>query len=73
LTELRRWIASQNQQQRLPVVSVTLNTTLLPPVLHSEPSRTLLSEIKKEGNYILHCKVNNVLCFSDGTWLTEIL
>jgi hypothetical protein len=73
LTELRRRIALQNQQQPLPAVSVTSNTTLLPPVLSSKSSRTLLSEIKEEGNYILHCKVNNVLCFSDDTWPTEIL
>jgi hypothetical protein len=71
LTELRRWIASQKQQQPLPVVPVTLNTTSLPPVLSSEPSRTLLSEMKKEGNYVLLCKVNYVLCLSDDTWLTR--
>jgi len=62
LAELRRWIASQEQQKPLPAV----------PYLCSEPIRALLSEIKKEGNYVLHCKVNNALCFSD-TWLTEIL
>jgi hypothetical protein len=65
LTELRRWIASQKQQQPLPAAPVTSNTALLPPVLSSEPTKTLLNEIKKEGNYVLHCKVNNVLCFSD--------
>jgi hypothetical protein len=65
LTELRRWIASQNQQQPLPVVPVTSNTTLLPSVPSPKPSRTLLSEIKKEGNYVLHCKVLDVHIWSD--------
>jgi hypothetical protein len=53
LTELRRWIASQKQQLRLPAVPVTSNTTFVLPVLSSERNRTLLSEIKREGNYVL--------------------
>jgi hypothetical protein len=38
----------------------------------SEPTETVLSEVKKEGNYVLLCKVNNVLLLYD-IWFTEIL
>lgn len=60
LTVLREWITSKEQQQPLPV-----DPTLLSAVLSSKPSRTLLSEIKEEGNYILRCKVLDVNILSD--------
>jgi hypothetical protein len=63
LAELRTWIAAPDEQNPLPGL----------PYVCAEPIRTPLSGVKKEGNYILHCKVNNALCFSDDTWLTEIL
>jgi hypothetical protein len=63
LAALRVWIAARDQQNPLPAL----------PHVDSEAIRTLLSGIKKAGNYVLQCKVNNALCFSDVTWLTEIL
>lgn len=40
-------------------------------VVSSEPTATLLSEIKKEGSYNLVCKVNNIMFLY--IWLTGIL
>jgi hypothetical protein len=39
-------------------------------VVSSEPTETLLSEVRKEGNYVLLCKVNNFWFYM---MLTEIL
>jgi hypothetical protein len=107
LTELRRWIASRDQQPPAPAHSPTVNPpapispqasdSALPQTtvraqrhqsanpssptervadcqsaVSSAPTETLLSEVKKEGNYILLCKVKYILFLCD-IWLTEIL
>jgi hypothetical protein len=60
--------------QRHQSVSPSPSTTKVADcqsAVSSEPTETMLSEVKKEGNYVLLCKVNNILFLY--IWFTEIL